>query len=72
MYRLCVTQKKKPFPLKERPDKKYSLAVTAVFLYKASAICTLLVGRVRLMCADNDFIEDTVTLLIVVMLAGKN
>ena len=63
--------KEKPFPQKERLDKKKILAVTAVLLYKASAICTLLIGRIRLVCTYDNFIKNTIALLIVVVLAGK-
>ena len=48
------------------------LAVTAIFLYKAAAVCTLLICRIRLVSAYDDFIKHTITLLVVVILAGEN
>ncbi len=47
------------------------LTVAAVFLNEASAIGTLLVSGIRLVCAYNNLIKHTIALLVVIVLAGK-
>ena len=68
MTLLC--KKEKALPKKERLKIKL-LAVAAVFLYKATAVGTLLVCRVRFVSTYDNFIKYTVTLLVVIVLTGK-